>query len=276
MKATHSGKQAELKPKHRRNLKKYAKLLHGLGVNIEEHVERLELDENELNEIRAKFGKESFLKPAERTKLKQILTRVLNLMRIFVRFENTLWEQVAPLTLAAYQKEIFSTDLIELKAVREIYSGLYQKKAAQLKVDLPAARSFLLSSIAIEHQELFNLYPRLLHDVERVISDLVDFELRFANTEHSLKDEFLELNKNLRKLLHEDAYFITKDLAKIYDLRLSVYSWIVQTDHEIQPHIVPSAPHEKEQLISARNFYLGTYKQHIQNIAQIYLRGVRD
>src|SRR3989344_5051756 len=245
MAAAHSSKQAELKPKHRRNLRKYAKLLHGLGVDVSEHVERLELDEKELNEFRAKFGKETFLKPADRTKLKQILTRVLNLMRIFVRFEDTLWEQVAPLTLAAYRKEIFSTDLIELKAVREIYSALYQKKAAQLKVDLPAARSLILSSIAIEHRELFTLYPRLLSDVEKVISELVEFELRFAKVEHDLKDRFLELNKNMRKLLHEDTYFI------------------------------PKAAEEREQLISARNFYLGTYKQHVQNIAQIYLRGVK-
>ncbi|HIJ98890.1 TPA: hypothetical protein H1005_03015 [archaeon] len=275
MAAAHSSKQAELKPKHRRNLRKYAKLLHGLGVDVSEHVERLELDEKELNEFRAKFGKETFLKPADRTKLKQILTRVLNLMRIFVRFEDTLWEQVAPLTLAAYRKEIFSTDLIELKAVREIYSALYQKKAAQLKVDLPAARSLILSSIAIEHRELFTLYPRLLSDVEKVISELVEFELRFAKVEHDLKDRFLELNKNLRKLLHEDTYFITKDLAKIYDLRLSVYNWIVQIDHEVKPPIIPKAAEEREQLISARNFYLGTYKQHVQNIAQIYLRGVK-
>lgn len=275
MAAAYSKKKRELKPKHRRNLRKYATLLHGLGVNVSEHIEKLELDESELKEIRAKAGKETFLRPAERSKLKEIFTRLLNITRAFVKFEDTLWEKVAPLAIAAQGKELLSTDLIELRAVHEIHTGLYQKKAAQLKIDLPAARSLVLSSIALENRELFNLYPRILGSVEKVVSELVDLEMHVLETEHSMKDEFLEMNKKVRTLLHEDAFFITRDIAKIYDMRLGVYNWIVKVDSEVKPPIIPQAENERKQLMMARNFYLGTYKKHIQNIARIYLRGVK-
>ena len=271
--AAHSDekKQAGLKPKHKRSLRNFAKLLHGLGVNISEHIETLELDEEELKQIRQRVGKETFLKPVDRTRMKQILGKAYDAMRSSVHIEDALWEDVAPFTFAAYQKSMFSHDLILLRAVREVHSGWYQKRASELKVVLPEARRFILASIANEHAKIFQQYPKFLGNIETVVSELLDLELKYEKSAHPLKEEFSELNKLLRKTLHEDAYFITKDIARIYDLRIEVYKWLVEADKESSPRILPNIEEELSNLLAARSYYADSYKEHLRNMSEIYL-----
>ncbi len=270
-----SGKKAELKPKHSRNLRKYAKLLHGLGVNISEHVEKLELDENELKEIRANFGKGTFLKPKDRTALKLLVKKLFDIMRAYVKLEEELFEQVAPLAYTAFQQRIFAPDLISINALHELHNGLYQKNVAKLKTALPLARNLVLASMAQEHNKIYLNYPKLLRAVENVVSELAGIELQYANSTHEAKEDFSQLNAELRKILHEDVHFLTKDILRLYDLRIDIYNWIVKSDAEIKPHIVPRAEHELQQLILARGFYFESYRQHVQNTVQIYLGGAK-
>ena len=275
MASPHSVKKAELKPKHRRNLRKNATLLHGLGVNVSEHIEKLEIDENELKEIRAGIGSATFLKPVDRANLKQILTRLYNIMKASVALEEIIWTEIAPFTFAAHEKYMNGEDLIILRAVRELHSGLYNRKATALKSNLPLIRKLILASLAKEGEKIFPKYQNFLNAVEKVVSDLVALELRYEDSTHEMSEKFSKLNREVRELLHEDAHFLTMDIARIYDAREAVYKWLAEADKEVKPHIFKGIDSELEQLISARKYYINAYKQHIKNVAQIYVGAVR-
>lgn len=264
-------RKSSLKPKHRRNLKKFAKLLHGLGVNVSEHIEKLELDEAELKDIREKIGKDTFLRPKDRINLKLLLKKIYNLMEATVRLEDTLWEEVAPPIFAAYRKKMHSSGLILLAALREIHKGLFQKKITNLKAGLPEIRNLILASVAKEHETIFQKYSGLLKAIERTVSELLEVEFRYTYAAHSAKNEFSELNSSIRKILHEDIYFLSKDIAKLYDMRTAIYNWLIEADRMAAPAMAPTAEKEKAQLFAASRFYVSTYKQHIKNISQIYL-----
>ncbi len=263
-------KATSLKPKHHIRLKNLSKLFHGLGVNISDHIETLGLDENELAEIRKEFGAKSFLGVNDRALLRDVLSNLISLMKSTVVLEELLWKQVAPYVIAAYNRKFRPTNVIGLRALREIHKRTFHDKAADLKATLPSARKFLLSSFMQEEEFIFKKYPRLLNAVEGNLEDLVALEAKHEKIPQKARSDFLKQVKYVRQMLHDDVSFLTKDIAKLYDMRTDVYKWLIEADAAAVPQILPTLEKEYRDVLSARNYYIDNYRIHLRNVAEIY------
>ena len=219
-------KEHSLKPKHRRILKNLTKSFHAVGINIEGHIETFELEEEELNEIRRRYGTSTFIGPRERTMLRDSISNIISVIKALVVLEELVGKQVAPYVFTAAQKKEQTPDLLALKTLRALYNKPYQKRAAVLKTALPNIRKFLLGSFAQEHQLIFRKYQRLLGAIEANLEDLMEIENRADKISPKIRSRLIGQIAEIRTMLFEDIYYLTRDIAKLYDIRISLYKWL--------------------------------------------------
>ena len=260
-----------LKPKHRRTLKNLSKVFHGLGININDHIETFELEEEELNGIRKKYGTSTFLGPRERTLLRDTISNLLSVMKALVVLEELIWKQVAPYVYTAAHQKSQSPDLVALKALRFLHSSTYQQRAVTLKSALPQIRKYLLGSFAQEQELIFKKYQRLLRAIEANLEDLIEIELRQEKISPKIRDDLLKQLSFIRQIFYEDVYYLTKDIARLYDIRVEIYKWLVDADKAAIPRILPVLEMEYDDVLAVRNYYIDSYKIHLKNLAQLYM-----
>lgn len=271
--ASKKKKELALKPKHKRTLKNLSKLFHGLGINIGDHIETFELEEEELDEIRKTYGTSAFLGPRDRTMFREIISNLLSVMKALVVLEELLWKQVIPYVHTAAQKKEESPDLIALGALRELHTRTYQKGAVNLKSALAQVRKYLLGSFAHEHELIFKKYQRLLRAIEANLEDLAEIEARQEKVSHMLRGDLLKQLAFIRHIFYEDAYYLTKDIARLYDIRVETYKWLIEADKAVSPRMFPMLESEFADVLAVRNYYVDSYKTHLKNLAELYAGG---
>ncbi len=264
-------KETALKPKHRRVLRNLSKTFHALGVNIEAHIESLEIEEEELNDIRKIYGTSTFLGPRERTTFRETVSNLLSVMKAVVVLEELIAKQVAPYVYTAAHKRSKVPDLIALRALKELYSKVFQRGAVNLKTSLPQIRKYLLGSFANEQQLIFKKYQRLLGAVEANMEDLQELETRYEKLSPKIRDKLIGQLAEIRGMLYEDIYLLTRDIAHLYDIRVELYKWLIDADKSSHPRILPTIEMEFSDVLAIRNYYIESYKNHLAYLTKLYM-----
>ncbi|HIK02832.1 TPA: hypothetical protein H1012_03245 [archaeon] len=264
-------KETSLKPKHRRVLKNLSKTFHALGINIQAHIESFELDEEELNEIRKIYGTSTFLGPRERTMLRETISNILSVMKAVVVLEELIAKQVAPYVHHAAMRRAESPDVLAVKTLHKIYSKPFQTRGVTLKSALPQIRKYLLGSFANEQQLIFKKYQRLLGAIEANMEDLQEIEARKEKISAKISSKLSSQTEEIRQMLFEDIYYLTRDIAQLYDTRVELYKWLVEADKSVSPRLLPMLEVELNDVLAIRNYYIDSYKTHLKYLTELYI-----
>jgi len=244
-------KKRVLKPKHRRHIANFAKTAHALGANVKKHVSDLEIEEAELTALEKETGKIPGINATDKKKLQDLLEDLRKFAEDFVAIDEAIWSDVKKFTNSARKIQFFA----------------YLDKTTVLRIE---AR--ILESVYHEHQKVFKQYPKLLASAEKCCSSLLRLEGRIKTKRKALP-LIKGVNANLRRVLNEDVYGVSKDILQVYTTRLKVFDKLLRSAELKYTDIAPRLTQERKQLSAVNRHYLNTYKKHTRKIREIYAGG---
>lgn len=257
-----------LKAEHKEKFKDFIKILHTLGVSVKTHLKDLEIEEEELEELKGLF-KEDFLTSSDKLKLKKILNSLLEIEDELAKLEKTLYTKIKPWVSAAKNAAPFSS-IASLNILKKLHKGAYTKKALDMQRQLPDIRNLVMASFSPEKSNLFNKYPKILNKFKNVCKDFVDLEEKWGRSEGHLRVQLFEAHHKIERLIQEDIYAILNEILEVYNLRVEIYEWLLKVDNELKPRMLPALEQERDQINRVQQRYLALYRTHAQNLINLY------
>ncbi len=259
MKKSVPKRQRLIKQRHKEKLVSLLKQLHKLGIDVREHAEALGIEEATLKKLEKE--EKSFIPPSDSEQLNEFLSNVIGASESLVVMETKIYNQVRPFVLEAL-KIVFPLrnrvlSFFGIKTIPKI-----------LPSEIKKARDLVMVSFKYE-KSVFDDYPKLLEKVENAVKGILKLEKKWKGGGQAHLD-FLRMHTVLRKMLHEDVSELSREILKLYDLRLDVFRKLIDLDENQEKRYLPKLEVEYFKCAQIKAHYLALYRRHNQKLSKIY------
>lgn len=251
--------QKKVKERHKKKLSDLVKQLHKLGMDVKEHAESLGIEFAELEKLEKE--EESFILPKDHEELKKFLDNLMDASEHLLILEAKLYNQVRPFVIEAL-KIVFP-----LKSRALSFFGFRtvpRVKSSEIK----RVRNLLMVSFKYE-KSLFDRYPKLLERIENAVSGIVNLERKWKGGGQAHLD-FLRIHRVIMQMLQDDVSEISREILKLYDLRVDVFRRLIDLDENQEKRVLPKLEEEYAKTVSIKAHYLTLYRKHNQKLSKIY------
>jgi len=240
-----------VRSKTRRNhLDNFVRALHVLDVDVKEHIDTLELDEDFIANEERRIGRTKFLDAADKASLKKILKAIFVVLSHLEKIEEYL-ENGYTRTFIDTQAPFAIATLESTKDIHKIADAL----------------SYTLTD---EENILHTHYLDVLDKTESTFRDLVGVEAHILETATTQKERLARINNRLRTVIIDSIRNVSDDIVTLYEDRLKLFNELIKLAQKKEPKLVPLLLHKMDQFERLKNGYESVYAHHTLAINDIY------
>jgi hypothetical protein len=259
----------ERRGKHAHNLKTFAATLKSLGVNVDEHLQKLNAEDEYLQQAEEEMQGAAFLTPADKRKLAKALNKLFYASNHILILEREIWGKIRPTVSYAMSHAFLENPLPIDTAVIGLVSEKHGKKRKKgLEKAIPKLRGLLNHSFKQEKELLFVKYPVMLEFAESASEDLIEIE-RGLGSRSKARHKFSELNFQMRSMLHEDILELAQDIDKLYGLRIMLVEHMMEAAEKAEVGDLEQLKKDLDTLKALQKHYRLFKRKHIKKLNEL-------